>query len=103
MRSFIKECIHELLYVIGSWIKANILVFCSVTVFFVLIIGINPINTLDDAIGWSIMYSIFIFITFDKKPNLKCENVKNKYDEQEKVNIKQNNISLINIFKNTKK
>ncbi len=68
---FIKECIKELLYIIGAWIKANILAFCGVTAFFVLlIIAIKPISTAEDVITWSASYMFFIFATFDKKPNL---------------------------------
>lgn len=67
---FIKECIKELLYIIGAWIKVNILDFCGGTAFFVFIIGIEPIGTVEDVIVWLIYYIFFIFITFDKKPNL---------------------------------
>jgi hypothetical protein len=43
---FVKECIKELLFIVGAWIKANILAFCGVTAFFVIAIRINPISTL---------------------------------------------------------
>lgn len=101
---FIKECIKELLYIIGAWIKANILAFCGVTALFVLlIIGTEPVSTVEDVMGWSVSYMILIFATFDKKPDLQRIIVQDRYDEYDKVSIKQNNISLISVFKNTKK
>lgn len=100
---FIKECIKELLYIMGAWIKANILAFCGVTTFFVFIIGIEPIGTVEDVIIWLTCYIFFIFVTFDKKPNLQRTRVQDRYDEHDKVSIQQRNISLISVFKNTKK
>lgn len=100
---FIKECIKELLYIIGTWIKANILAFCWVTAFFVFIIGIEPIDTVEDVIVWLICYIFFIFVTFGKKPNLQRARVQDRHDKYDKVSIQQRNISLISLFKNTKK
>lgn len=100
---FVKECIKELLFIVGAWIKANILAFCGVTAFFVIAIRINPISTLENGIAWLILYAIFISATFDNKPNLQRTVAEDKYEAHERVNIKQNNISLINVFKNIKK
>lgn len=101
---FIEACIKELLYIVGAWIKANILSFCGVTVFFLLlIITIKPLSTVEDVIAWSILYMIFIFATFDKKPNFQCTMVQDKHNDYDKINIKQSNVSLISVFKNTKK
>nr|WP_307990910.1 hypothetical protein [uncultured Niameybacter sp.] len=101
---FITECIKELLYIVGAWIKANILAFTGVTAFFVLlVIAIKPMSTVEDVIAWSVLYMIFIFATFDKKPNLQHTMVQEKEEEYKRINIKQSNVSLISVFKNTKK
>lgn len=101
---FITECIKELLYIVGAWIKANILAFTGVTAFFtLLVIAIKPWGTVEDVIAWSVLYMIFIFATFDKKPNLQRTMVQEKQDEYERVNIKQSNVSLISVFKNIRK
>lgn len=104
--NFLREFIKEVLRILEDKILANPVSFLGVTGFFIVILYFNWLEnrweswTIHDFTIFGIFYIISLSLFMDKKASNPRKSG-NKIED--KMEIKQNNISLISIFKNIKK
>ncbi len=95
-----------MVHIVGAKILANPLSFLGVTSFFIISLYMYWLEnggidfSIKNNIAFGTVYIIALSIFMDKDPPI-SRNVDNKIED--KVEIKQNNISLFSFFKNTKK